>query len=82
MRKGGRMAEKWADYCITAVRHNEEHTHIEKVKVRPDNGEKLGDESIWTRSEVVSAIDNDGKTFVTVVKNKDATGAKVKMFAQ
>lgn len=60
------MATKWADYCISAVSFNSGHTHIDKVKARKDLGEKLDAEIIYTRAEIVSAI-NAGNTFVTVV---------------
>lgn len=62
------MATKWADYCISKVQYNVEHTHIIKVKVRPDNGDTLGTESEWMRTEIVNKI-QDGKTFVTVVES-------------
>ena len=28
---------KWADYCISAVRYDEDETHIVKVKVHADS---------------------------------------------
>jgi len=62
------MANKWADYCISSVQYNLDHTHINKVKIRPDNGDALGAESEWARAEVVNSIQS-GKTFVTIVKN-------------
>jgi hypothetical protein len=34
--------EKWADYCISNVRHNSSKTHIEEVKVRQDLGDSFG----------------------------------------
>ena len=48
---------KWADYCISAVRYNAEHTHIVKVKVHIDSGDTIGTATEWTRSEVVTAIE-------------------------
>jgi hypothetical protein len=62
------MATKWADYCISKVQYNGARTHINKVKIHPDNGDSLGAESEWARTDVVDNIQN-GKTFVTVVKN-------------
>lgn len=50
-----------------SLSYDDEHTHIEKVKVRPDNADKLGKESIWQRGEVVSSIEDDN-TFITVIK--------------
>ncbi len=62
------MATKWADYCISKVHYNLEHTHIIKVKICPDNGDTLGATSEWMRTDVVNTIQN-GKTFVTIVEN-------------
>lgn len=61
---------KWADYCISAVRYNPEHTHIVKVRVCQDLGEQLGNSTEWMRSEVVTSI-GQGKSFVTIYKNAD-----------
>ncbi len=72
---------KWADYCISAVQYDSNHTHIVKVKVREDQGEKLGPEGVWTREQVVSSIDS-GSTFVTILMgpdNKWNKGAAVKI---
>jgi hypothetical protein len=33
---------KWADYCISAVRYDSEGKPIDRVRVYPDKGEKLG----------------------------------------
>ncbi len=51
------MATRWADYCISAVRYNAAHTHIDAVRVHQDLGETLGQGSIWTRTQVVATID-------------------------
>lgn len=61
---------KWADYGISAVGCNQAETHIVNVKVHPDNGETIGAESVWTRNQVVSAIER-GTTFVTILKNAE-----------
>ena len=61
---------KWADYGISQVRYNQARTHIEKVKVHVDGGETIGAASEWSRSQVVSAIEN-GKTFVTILKGSE-----------
>ena len=61
---------KWADYGISAVRYNDDKTHITRVKVHIDNGETIGAESVMSRSEVVSSIE-DGKTFVTILLSSD-----------
>ncbi|MBD3375764.1 DUF3892 domain-containing protein [candidate division KSB1 bacterium] len=61
---------KWADYCISAVRYDEDETHIDKVKVHEDKEDSIGSASEWTRSSVASKIDS-GNTFVTITKNSD-----------
>ena len=55
---------KWADYAITRVKPKDDGIHILAVKVRIDTGDKLIDETEWTREQVVKAIEN-GKRFVT-----------------
>ncbi len=59
---------KWADYCISAVRYNQQHTHIDQVKVHVDSEETISDVSVWTRADVVKSLES-GKTFVTILKN-------------
>jgi len=67
--EGHTTMEKWADYCISAVQFNADGTHINKVKIREDLGEKLGKEIECTRAQIVQAI-ADGTTFVTVVRDR------------
>lgn len=55
---------KWADYVITAVGYNSEHTHIVEVEVRADLGSSLGNSQIFKRQRVVDLI-KEGKTFIT-----------------
>jgi hypothetical protein len=62
--------DKWADYGISHVRYDDDQTHIVKVKVREDTGDKLVNPKEWTREQVVSAIES-GKTFVTILKGGD-----------
>jgi len=69
------MSMKWSDYCISKVRYNSEHTHIVKVKLHVDNGDSVGSESEWLRSEVANAIENQ-KSFVTIFKNSEGKWAK------
>jgi len=70
---------KWADYCISAVHYNTDHQHIVRTKVYEDNGDTLGTEKEWMRSEVVSAIEI-GKTFITIFRKDDkwAKGQEVR----
>ena len=58
------MNEKWADYVITAVEYNSQHTHIIAVEVREDLGATLGGSLRLTRQNVVDLI-RSGKRFVT-----------------
>ncbi|HEY2334737.1 MAG TPA: DUF3892 domain-containing protein [Solirubrobacterales bacterium] len=64
------MADKWADYLISAVRYNTAKTHIDKVEVRNDNGDSVGAPSVWNRTDVVSGLE-DGDTFETITKGSD-----------
>ena len=61
---------KWADYCISSVRYNDDHTHIIKVRVHIDSGDTMSSATEWTRSEVVTAIES-GKTFITITRTSD-----------
>ncbi len=58
---------KWADFGISAVRYNEERTHIEKVLIHEDKGETIGSGATKTRGLVVKEI-KDGKTYTTILK--------------
>lgn len=59
---------KWADYGVSAVKFNREHTHIDQVKVHADNGDAIEGATAWSRQDVIKAIEN-GSTFVTIFKN-------------
>ena len=61
------MTDKWADYLISAVRYNTAGTHIDKVQVREDQGEKVGSAEQRGATKVVSSLEADN-TFVTIVK--------------
>lgn len=61
---------KWADYGICAVRYNSEHTHIQRVQVRPDTGETIGPVAEHSRGEIVDAI-KKGVSFVTILLRSD-----------
>ena len=61
---------KWADYGISEVRYDDDRTHIVKVKVREDKGDKFGPAEEWARKAVVSAIEG-GTTFVTILTSSD-----------
>lgn len=61
---------KWADYGISAVRFNPAHTHIDRLRVHPDNGDTIGSYSEYARADIVAAI-KKGTTFVTIFKGSD-----------
>lgn len=64
------MATKWSDYCISAVRFNLAHTHIDAVRVHQHLGDSLGTGVLWSRQQVITAIESRF-TFTTVVAGSD-----------
>lgn len=68
-------ANKWADYCISAVRFNNIHSHIEKVRAHPDKWETLGWYSEYSRVEIISMI-KKWTTFVTITKGNNGNWKK------
>ncbi|MCK5643969.1 MAG: DUF3892 domain-containing protein [Gammaproteobacteria bacterium] len=66
---------KWADYLISAVRYNSEHTHIDQVLAHEDTDESVGEGKIYNRQTIVDAIKN-GTTFVTIYKNDQGKWSK------
>lgn len=67
--------KKWADKVIVAVHYSdssESNRIIESLKVRDDEGDKLGiDEKTLSREDVISDI-NKGISYVTAYKSKDS----------
>lgn len=61
---------KWADFGISAVKYNYAHTHIDKVRVYPDNGVTIGPSVEQARTDIVNTI-KKGITFVTIFKGDD-----------
>ncbi|MGB5100250.1 MAG: DUF3892 domain-containing protein [Methanothrix sp.] len=59
------MTEKWADYAIVGVSYSDGGKHILKVKILEDTGERLTNEQIVARLNVVSLLDG-GNTIITV----------------
>ncbi len=57
--------EKWADYGISAVRFNDGGTKIDKVKVHKDKGNAMGDAEIWSREQIILALESE-YTFITI----------------
>lgn len=61
---------KWSDFVISGVRFNSAHTHIDQVRVSPDNGDTIGASTTEMRQAVVSALKR-GRTFSTVFMGGD-----------
>ncbi len=59
--------EKWADYLISKVLHNNTSGKIDKVIARKDNGDNVGDEIEMSRNTLKQHFAN-GKTFATMTK--------------
>jgi len=75
------VADKWADYLISAVRYNTAETHIDAVRVHEDNGDSVGPGGTWTRASVVKSLEA-GHTFVTIYQggnDKWQRGAEVRI---
>ncbi len=66
---------KWADYLISEVRYNVEHTHISDLFVHEDEVESVGKGEINSRQEVVNNI-NNGVSVITIIKNSEGTWNK------
>lgn len=60
------MADKWADYVITAVRFNPNGTHIQMVQLRTDDGQQLSAAYEATRTEVIHFLEQ-GYTLCTAL---------------
>ncbi|HLC56622.1 MAG TPA: DUF3892 domain-containing protein [Candidatus Nanoarchaeia archaeon] len=61
---------KWSDYAIIAVQFRKEKRHIDKVKIREDNGDKLVNEQIVSRDNIVNTIER-GIKFITVYNKQN-----------
>lgn len=69
------MAEKWADFLISAVQYNAQDTHIVKVMRHVDNGDSVGAGNEVTRQVVVQGLDA-GKSYATITKSSDGKWLK------
>ena len=59
--------EKWADYLISDVRYDSEHSHINKVRGYEDReGDKVGDRFESSRQEVIENIKSN-KEYIRLV---------------
>ncbi len=66
---------KWADYGISEVRYDSDHTHITMVRVRPDNGDEFGPSEDRRREDVVDEI-KKGTSYITIIKNEKGDWTK------
>ena len=57
--------EKWADYGVSRVKYNRDHTAIIEVEVQEDLGDNFGTRQKVARTDVVASIDR-GYSFVTL----------------
>lgn len=70
---------KWADFLISAVRFNPRGTHIDFLRVHPDNDSTVGPSMDYPRQTIVDAI-REGTTLMTIVSdsnNQWAPGQRV-----
>ena len=66
---------KWAGYGISAVRYNNMHTHIDRVRIHRDIGDTIGEYTEHSRVDIVAAI-KEGITFVTIFKSNEGKWMK------
>lgn len=66
---------KWADYLISAVRYNAEHSHIVQVKQHQDSGDSVKASTIVPRSTVVANL-KARTTYMTIYKDNDGKWKK------
>ena len=62
---------KWADYLISAVRYNDDHTHIIMVKQRIDKGNEVGSPNEVSRLDVVTNLKNNYSYMTIYQSNED-----------
>jgi Protein of unknown function (DUF3892) len=75
------MADKWADYLISAVRYNAAETHIDAVKLHEDRGDTVGSSVEKSRQEIVALLEGDA-TISTIFKTQEGKwrqGAEVRI---
>ena len=63
---------KWADYCISAVRYDDDHNRITEVMISKDLGDFLDTPLQVFREQVVKSIKEKQETFVTIIQNEKA----------
>lgn len=62
---------KWADYCISEVHYNSDHSRIISCKVHPDLGDDLGVSSVQIKQQIVNNLLNR-VTYITTIKKDGA----------
>ena len=60
--------EKWADFIISRVRYDDDHSRIIECEVFPDFGEGLGAKTHHSRTTIASNLENNH--YLTVYKNE------------
>jgi Protein of unknown function (DUF3892) len=64
------MAEKWADYLISAVRYNAPETHIDALRLHEDKGNTVGSPTEVSRQRIVEFLEA-GTNLCTIYKGDD-----------
>ena len=64
--------EKWADYLISAVRHQVDSGKriASHFKIHSDKGSFIGESTTWTKEEVLNAI-SSGNSFMTIYRERN-----------
>ena len=65
-----------ADFCITAVRYNDNRDHITKVVVREEMSTSIGQERVVDRAFIADLIRLGKATFITRTKNSEGKWTK------
>ena len=68
--------DKWAHYCIAEVRYGDTHSEISAVRACEDLRDGLGKLTTWTKGRVVSTIQCQRKTFVTITRRENGKYGK------
>ena len=58
-----------------SVRYNSAHTHIDRVRAHPDNGDASGASAEYTRAGIIQSI-KAGTTYVTIIKGSEGNWMK------
>ena len=65
-----RAKSQWADYCISAVRYDETDTYITHFEIHTDYGDRIDNQRVFTREEVMTGLLNK-RMFVTIVFSEE-----------